>query len=610
MPTSGRMSGAPCALSSRMACLNHVMKDAIRLLRSDAYWECRVDGVAVEIREGNGAAVGKTRTKALASPAAARVFATKQVAAQLAKGYLAASLVFERVPWKEVATRVRVPGNGEQPDDIVLVHRGALAVPHNLELDYRVGLLAASSDDERIVGVLIEGSLTIAGALLNYEDDYGPFLQVTGDLVADAVATGGSQIQVDGDLRTGELIGVYNHGRIEVGGRLTAKVVASEHTVAAGSLDAVRYDGWGGTSYRVEGGRRLDDDPFDTRGVFAKAVLKGESVDLGKARRLAAEGKSILRDELVSVRAAFRKLVAKKLEAPEKVKSLALTMKDLRSLPEELFAFTRLEKLDLTHNQLRTLPEELGRLTSLRELRLRGNGLQRLPDSIGELVQLRLVDLPASLGRCVELRSVNLRNNPYSYVRRSFGGWRKYQAMSEVPEVLTRLPRLESLCIEDTLVRRMPTRAFESAALAKVEYEDTLLLAVDRTLHPQFSAPDAAKTRRWAVAHIRFWFDHEHIGFEDFFDVACATYDFAEVRALLAIVLDILIPAAAPYDEAIATFAKECAEIVRRLHWGDDGVRHARALFADLLEALAELDHVPPVLRDGVRSIFARHATG
>lgn len=568
-----------------MPWLNRVMKDAIRLLRSDAYWEGRVDGATVEIREGRGTAAGKTRTKALATAAAAQAFLAKQVAAQLAKGYLAASLVFERVPWKEVATRVRVAGNGEEPDDIVLVHRGALAVPHNLVLDYRVGLLAAGADDERIAGVLVEGNLTITGALLNYEDDYGPFLHVTGNLVADAVATGGSQIRIDGDLRAGEVIGVYNHGCVEVGGSLTAKVVASEHTIEAGSLDAVRYYGWGGTSYRVESGRVLVDDPFDVQGVFAKAVIQGGSVDLGKARRLAAEGKSIVRGELVSVRAAFRKLVAKKLEAPEKVKSLALTMKDLRSLPEELFAFTRLEKLDLTHNKLRTLPEELGRLTSLRELKLRGNGLQRLPDSIGELVQLRqldleancIVEIPASLERCVELRSVNLRNNPYSYVRSSFGGWRKVQFMTEVPEVLTRLPRLESLCIDDTLVRRMPARAFASPALAKVEYEDTLLLAVDGALHPQVAAPDAAKARRWAVAHIRFWFDHEHIGLEDFFDVARKTYDFGEVRALLGIVLDTLIPAAEPYDEAIATFAKECAEIVRRLHWGDEGVRHGQA---------------------------------
>jgi predicted DNA-binding WGR domain protein len=72
------------------------MNDAIRLLHSDAYWECRVDGVNAQIREGRGAAAAKTRAKAFASSAAARAFVAKQVAAQLAKGYLAASLVFEQ----------------------------------------------------------------------------------------------------------------------------------------------------------------------------------------------------------------------------------------------------------------------------------------------------------------------------------------------------------------------------------------------------------------------------------------------------------------------------------------------------------------------------------
>ncbi len=590
----------------------------VRLLRAKTYWECALEGATVEIREGKEGTAPKVRTKAFASPELAHAFATKQIAGQVAKGYLAAALVFERVPWSEVVARVRVADNGEQPDDIVLVHRGALVVPHNLELDYRQGLLAPSAgEDERIVGVLVEGDLTIVGALLNYEDDFGPFLHVTGALVADAVATGGSRIRVDGDLRTGELIGVYNHGCIDVGGTLTARVVASEHTVDARVLDAVRYRGWGGTCYRSERGRIDEDEPYEVAGIFAKVVITGESVDLGKARRLAAAGTSILRPELVSVRAAFRKLVAKKLEQPEKVKRLALTMKDLRSLPPELFAFTRLETLDLTHNKLRTLPEELGQLTSLRELKLRGNGLQRLPDSIGELVELRtldleancLVELPASLERCVNLRSVNLRNNPYSYVRASFGSWRAYQAMRELPEVLTRLPRLETLCFDDTLVRRMPARAFTSPVLKPIEYEDTLLLEVDRALHPQVAVPDPAKAQRWAVAHIRFWFDNEHIRSEQFFDAERGTYDFSNMRALLAIVLDLLVPAAAPYDEAIASFATECGKIDCQLRWGSDGGRHARALFSDLVEALAELDQIPPILRDGVRAVFATHTS-
>jgi hypothetical protein len=575
----------------------------------------RLDGsrVAIEIRRK-----GRSRhsEQVLADPPAALAYARKQVGARVAKGMFASDVVFERVRWSEVSAQIKVAGNGEEPDSIVLVHRGDLRVPHDLLLDYRTGLLRG--DDPVIAGVLVEGDLVVEGCLANFEDDYGPCLMVTGDLEAETIATGGSQIRIDGDVRAAVVVGVYNHGCLDVGGTLHTRLVASEHTVRAGTQTGLEYGGWGGTIYAYRDGLRDHDDPYKLDGVFNRAVINGESVDLGKARRACVERKPILRDPPVSVREAFRKLVANKLAAPDKVRSLALVHKDLTTLPPELFAFTNLEKLDLTHNALRTLPDDIGKLIHLRELRLRGNGLVRLPDAIGDCRALRvldleancLVDLPASLERCDELRVVNLRNNPYSYVRRSFGGWAKVQWMDSLPDVLTRLPRLEQLDFDDTLIRRLPATPFVSPVLAEITYEDTLLLDVDRALHPRVAAPDPARARRWAVGHIRFWFDKDHVQAEQFFDPRTGSYDFTQIRALLAIVLRVLVPAAAPYDEAVETFQKECENIVRCLRW--DKVRaaaHVQALFGDLSRHLATLglEREAPVLVEGLGKVFAAY---
>ncbi len=106
-------------------------------------------------------------------------------------------------------------------------------LPHALWIDDRAGVLKCGDDEPPIAGILVRGDLTMDGALLNWEDDFGPFLQVEGNLTTRAMATGGSRVYVGG-----------NHGQLEVGGTLTARVVATEHRVeSAGALNAHRYDG-------------------------------------------------------------------------------------------------------------------------------------------------------------------------------------------------------------------------------------------------------------------------------------------------------------------------------------------------------------------------------
>lgn len=580
-------------------------------------WHCMRREASLAIRYGAVETGGKVESKAFANEVAMQRFVNRQLHARVERGYHV-ELPFEVRRWEQVRQEVTrwIPSSGENDDDRVLVLRGDATIPHNLWLDYRRGMLALSDESEvPFAGIVIEGSLRIEGCLYNYDDDYGPFLLVTGDLEATSIATGGARVTVLGNLRTEVLVGVHHLGQVEVKGELRADVIASEHPITAGRMNALYYRGWGKNVLPVREGVVDESEPYEPRGVFAGSLLRGAEVDLSRARDLAIAGKSVVRESLVSMRAAFRKLVGKKLSEPNKVRNLSLTGKELSFLPDEVLAFRKLEVLSLSNNKLRRLPEEIGLLTELRELHLRGNGLQELPESIGELTNLRVLDLeanciwrlPESLARCTELRTVRLTNNPYPYVRDSFGGWSKVKVMWELPEVLTRLPNLEELVVSQTFVRRLPNKRFASKHV-RVVIDDSLVTEVDPSLRDQVIAKVEDSPKR-ALSYIRFWFDSDEIHLEDFYSLRRDSYDFSEVEALLRLLLQIVLPTAPP-AAALIEFERQLPDVVRGLSWGGQASRHLRALFRALGSMVETLEGSYPrhPLLAGLRGLFARHA--
>lgn len=535
---------------------------------------------------------------------------------QTPDGLLPEDLPVERVRFADVEHEIHAYGNSEEPDDQVLVLPGGTHLPGSLWLDYREGSLSVGDDEDPIVGILVRGDLRIDGCLVNWENDFGPFLEVHGDLTAKAITTGGSQIHIGGSVVTDELVGVYNHGSIVVDGDLTARVIASEHLVEAkGRTNGLYYPGWSRTIYAVRDGVPDEDDPHDANGVFAAGLLRGGEVDMRLARRWLASGRQVGRPVFTSVRAAFRKRIGAKLSQPDTVKSLSFRHKDLTSLPEEVLAFRNLRKLDLTGNKLRTLPERIGDLTELRELHLRGNGLRALPDSIGNLTKLQhldleancLVGLPDSLARCTRLRTVNLTNNPYSYVRSSFGSWQRVELMWSLPECLFELPELEQLTFNQTFVRSLPARPFASPKLATVNVSSTLLLDHDPELHPQLVI-DTASSHARAENYIRYWFSRDVLQPELFVDQSGA-YDFTEVTALLTLLLRIAIPTAAPYAGAVQNFQRQTGLVIDDIRRYPSGTEHARRLATALVEALDPWERATPgnPLITGLRPIFAEY---
>lgn len=583
-------------------------------------WSFERGGTAVTLREGPLGGKSKQTEKTFDSDAEALAFCDKNLRAKVEKGYFSAELGLRVVLLSELHSELKVAGSAEATAR-VLVHDGDLVIPHDLILDDGFGLLAAEKDAPApLVGLLVRGTLTIEGCLLNFEDDTGPFLQIEGSLVASGIGVGGSQLRVSGSVRTGELVGVYNHGLLDVGGDLDARIVATEHTVSvAGKTNGLRYLGWGASIFPVADGVEDVSDPHDAKGVFVASVLKKPEgqVDLSLARKRLSERKPNLLDAPVSVRAEFRKQMAKKLEAPEKLKSLALTHKSLSVLPAELFQFRQLEKLDLTGNKLRKLPEELGQLTELRELRLNGNGLQELPESIGNLTKLVHLDLeanclwrlPESLARCTELRTLNLINNPYSYVRASFGSWREVRLLRDFPEVLTRLPKLEVVEFKGSYLRSLPTRAFDSKHLQRVSIQDSLITEVDKALHPLVEV-DLEHAKQTAADSVRFWFAPDTVHLADFFDAKTRRYDFSDVIALVGLLLENSVPVPASYEGVLATWKDQIVRVGHVIDRSERNPEHARALFGALRDALDTLGkpYGTNALVDGLRALFDERA--
>ena len=581
-----------------------------------ARWTAAAEATTVVIVDAPAGTKEKRTTKQLADEAAARAFVDAKAREQAAKGYFASDVPLRRARWKDVKGEVAVPANSESDDDQVLVIDGNARLPHGLELDFREGLLRVRDDEAPIVGVLVRGDLTLSGPLVNWEDDFGPFLHVTGTLTAPAIATGGGRVRVDRDIEAREIVGVYNHGWVSAGGAVRARVIATEHTVeAAGPVDALRFDGWHALVYEVKAGERDASNPYEHAGVFVAALRKRESVDLRAARTLVAAGKPIALPAFSSVRDDFRRTMSKKLAAPEKVKSIALTGKNLTTLPDELFVFRALRTLDLTHNKLRTLPARIGELVELRELRLRGNGLQRLPDAIGELVNLEvldleancIVDLPASLARCTKLHKISLVNNPYSYVRASFGGWPQVELMWALPEVLLDLPALEHLEIAQTFISSIPDRPFKSTRLAPLAVKDTLLCAIDPVRHPQLTL-DLASTHDRAINYIGYWFDSDEIDTYALQDPKTAAHGLAGAQAVLTLVLRILEVARPPTERALTTFEAQSERFAERLRRGD-APEGATPFFAAMVTAVERWEQHAGAseLTAGVKALFARH---
>ncbi|MEU9131368.1 leucine-rich repeat domain-containing protein [Kitasatospora sp. NPDC048540] len=288
----------------------------------------------------------------------------------------------------QVSAEVEYPFREFADEQEIRLYEGGLAVP---------GDLAAESDGDWVpYNVIVDGDLTVGGALDWWDSAGGNFLLVTGGLTARAVLLSGCpNVVVRGDLTAADGVqGSYGDdgGLLVVGGRTTAPVVISGlyFSMSFGEQPAALL---AADPHRTDRPVDFTDDELDQ--VVLPALLDADGdVDL---RRTAAElraGRTVLRPGVRPAHlAALDELDALLVRAGE-ITELDLSGRKLRGLPAQLFRFPALRSLDLSDNpDLGDLDPRLGTLTALRELDLSGTGLRRLPDTVGDLAELRVLDI-------------------------------------------------------------------------------------------------------------------------------------------------------------------------------------------------------------------------
>ncbi|UOG51018.1 leucine-rich repeat domain-containing protein [Leptospira noguchii] len=77
------------------------------------------------------------------------------------------------------------------------------------------------------------------------------------------------------------------------------------------------------------------------------------------------------------------------IQNPLDVRVLNLSIRKLKTLPNEIGQLKNLRELNLSYNQFTTLPNETGQLKNLQFLDLSDNQLKTLPNEIGQLKNLQ-----------------------------------------------------------------------------------------------------------------------------------------------------------------------------------------------------------------------------
>ncbi|XP_065912829.1 leucine-rich repeat-containing protein 57-like isoform X2 [Dysidea avara] len=149
---------------------------------------------------------------------------------------------------------------------------------------------------------------------------------------------------------------------------------------------------------------------------------------------------------------AISHIIAEKLEAAKKTKSLILNCQRLTDVPDAAldseWCHQHLQSLHLKNNCIRTMPgERIHLLKSLTQLSLGNNKLEELPSSISMLTEMetlsvvnnQLIQLPGSLGNMNKLRCLFASKNK----------------LSSLPNGLWRAPRLVHVDLHSNLIEEI-----------------------------------------------------------------------------------------------------------------------------------------------------------
>jgi Leucine-rich repeat (LRR) protein len=151
--------------------------------------------------------------------------------------------------------------------------------------------------------------------------------------------------------------------------------------------------------------------------------------------------------------------------------SVAISGKNLTSIPRFIFNMPNLKSLDLSVNKIESVPDKIGTLKNLEELFMSSNKITSLPSTIGSLKNLtrmvlldnNLTSVPALMFNARKLHSLDFRMNTLTSVPETIGNLKALEylylddnEMTSLPESIGNLTSLKTMGLGDNRLSRLP----------------------------------------------------------------------------------------------------------------------------------------------------------
>ncbi len=176
--------------------------------------------------------------------------------------------------------------------------------------------------------------------------------------------------------------------------------------------------------------------------------------------------------------------------ARDKRESLALSLKDLKSLPPDIEKLTNLTTLNLLSNQLISLPAEIGNLTNLTTLYLSFNRLKNLPTEIFKLTNLttlylsnnQITNFPSEIIKLTNLTALYLSSNQIRELPAEIGSLNNLTTLDlssnqirELPAEIGNLNNLTTLDLSSNQIRELPAEIGNLTKLTRLDLKNNKL---------------------------------------------------------------------------------------------------------------------------------------